>query len=64
MTKAELNKILEIGSEIGLTFFEKAIEDGCNFENAKIIASFALHNLGFKKLFIDSFLKNLKTINN
>jgi len=64
MTKAELIKILEIGSETGLTFFEQAIKDGYNFENAKIIAAFVLHNLGFKKLFIESFLKNLKTNNN
>ena len=63
MTKTELNKILEIGSEIGLTFFEKAVKDGYTFENAKITAAFALHNLGFKKLFIDSFLKNLKPNN-
>lgn len=62
MNKEKLNEILEIGSEIGLELFEKAIKNGYTFENAKIIAAFGLHNLGFKKLFIESFLKNLKIV--
>ena len=64
MKKEELIKIIEAGSEIALKIFEQAIKEGNNFENAKIIAAFSLHNLGFKKLFIESFLKNLKINNN
>jgi len=63
MKKEELNNILEIGSEVGITIFVKAIKDGYTIEEAKATAVFGLHNLGFKKLFIDSFLKNLNLTN-
>ena len=63
MKKEELNNILEIGSDMGMRIFEKGIKDGYTIEQAKTAAVFGLHLLGFKKLFIDSFLKNLNLTN-